>query len=153
MNRIRYIVRSLNSPFTSTSLPPTSAAAYEHSLRVHHQVQAWLEQDVDPTEWGWKIKEDCHVPVTSQLPAAPDEILEIIHCGCKTGCKQHQCSCVRHGIMCGPGCVNCTDNCENKANSDDWTVIRYSSVLPSIAIELIVKYFNIASIMKIQALA
>ena len=33
----------------STSLPPTSAAAYEHSLRVHHQVQAWLEQDLDPT--------------------------------------------------------------------------------------------------------
>ena len=103
----------------STSLPPTSAAAYEHSLRVYHQVQAWLEQDLDPTEWGWKIKEGCHVPVTSQLPAAPEEILEIIHCGCKTGCKQHQCSCVRHGIMCGPGCVNCTDNCENRADSDD----------------------------------
>ena len=103
----------------STSLPPTSAAAYEHSLRVYHQVQAWLVQDLDPTGWGFKIKEGCHVPVTSQLPAAPDEILEIIHCSCKTGCKQHQCSCVRHGIMCGPGCVNCTDNCENKANSDD----------------------------------
>ena len=86
---------------------------------VYHQVQAWLEQDLDPTEWGWKIKEGCHVPVTSQLPAAPDEILEIIHCGCKTGCKQHQCSCVRHGIMCGPGFVNCTDNCENRADSDD----------------------------------
>ena len=76
----------------STSLPPTSAAAYEHSLRVYHQVQAWLEQDLDPTEWGWKIKEGCHVPVTSQLLAAPVEILENIHCGCKTGCKQHQCS-------------------------------------------------------------
>ena len=57
--------------------------------------------------------------VTSQFPAASDEILEIIHCGCKTGCKQHQCSCVRHGIMCGPGCVNCNDNCENRADSDD----------------------------------
>ena len=104
----------------STSLPPTSAAAYEHSLKVYHQVQAWLEQDLDPTKWGWKIKEGCHVPVTSQLPAAPDEILEIIHCDCKTGCKQHQYSCVRHGIMCGPGCVNCTDNCENRADSDDF---------------------------------
>ena len=103
----------------STPLPPTSAAAYEHSLRVYYQVQAWLEQDLDPTEWGWNIKEGCHVPVTFQLPAAPYEILEIIHCGCKTGCKQHQCSCVRHGIMCGPGCVNCTDICENRADSDD----------------------------------
>ena len=34
----------------STSLPPTSAAAYEHSLRVYYKVQAWLEQDLDPTE-------------------------------------------------------------------------------------------------------
>ena len=34
----------------STSLPPTSVAAYEDSLRVYHQVQAWLEQDLDPTE-------------------------------------------------------------------------------------------------------
>ena len=31
----------------------------------------------------------------------------------------YQCSCVRHGNMCGPGCVNCTDNCENRADSDD----------------------------------
>ena len=74
----------------STSLPP--AAAFEHSLRVYHKVQAWLEHDLDPTEWEWKMKEGSHVPVTSQLPAAPDDILEITHCGCKTGCKQQQCT-------------------------------------------------------------
>ena len=88
----------------STSLPPP--AAFEHSLRVYHKVQARLEHDRDPTECGWKMKKGSHVPVTSQLPAAPDDILEIIHYGCKTGCKQQQCSCLRHGILCGPECIN-----------------------------------------------
>ena len=32
--------------FESTSLPPTSAAALELSLRVNHQVETWLKNDL-----------------------------------------------------------------------------------------------------------
>ena len=75
------------------------------------------------------MKEGSHVPVTSQLPAAPDDILEITHSGCKTGCKQQQCtaamySCLRYGTLCRPGCVNCTENCENRADADDKVAFR-----------------------------
>ncbi|KAJ8391936.1 hypothetical protein AAFF_G00084070 [Aldrovandia affinis] len=38
------------------SLPPTSAAAKYHSLRVHYQVQQWkgTVDELLPQEWGWK---------------------------------------------------------------------------------------------------
>jgi len=34
------------------ALPPTSAAAREHSFRVYHQMQQWLGVELPPTEWG-----------------------------------------------------------------------------------------------------
>jgi len=33
-------------------LPPSEAAAREHSFRVYHQVQAWLGNQKSPEEWG-----------------------------------------------------------------------------------------------------
>jgi len=33
-------------------LPQTSDAAQCHSLHVHHQLQAWLGNNVDATKWG-----------------------------------------------------------------------------------------------------
>ena len=41
-------------------------AALELHLRVNHQVETWLENDLQPTDLGWKL-----VAVTTQLPAAP----------------------------------------------------------------------------------
>ena len=57
--------------FESTSLLPTSAAALELFLRVNHQVETWLENDLQPTDLGWKLVKGQYVPVTTQLPAAP----------------------------------------------------------------------------------
>ena len=57
--------------FESTSLPPTSATALELSPRVNHQVDTWLENDLQPTDLGWKLVKGQYVPVTTQLPAAP----------------------------------------------------------------------------------
>ena len=36
-------------------LPPTSAAAVSHSLRVYHQVQQWKGVALLPQDWGWKL--------------------------------------------------------------------------------------------------
>ena len=105
--------------FESTSLPPTSAAALELSLRVNHQVVPWLKNDLQPTDLGWKLVKGQYVPVTTQLSAAPSEILEIIHCNCKGGCKHHQCSCLNHNIDCGPEFTNWLDNCEKLAEIYD----------------------------------
>ena len=44
---------SKSSIFVDTKmLPPTSDAAKYHSLRVYLQVQIWLGNELNPTEWG-----------------------------------------------------------------------------------------------------
>ena len=37
---------------------------------------------MNPTEWGWKQKNDQLIPIMTQNNAAPDELLKIIHCNC-----------------------------------------------------------------------
>ena len=44
-----------------SSLPPTSSAAEQHSFRVYHQIQTWLGNELNPTEWGWKIINGRHI--------------------------------------------------------------------------------------------
>ena len=34
--------------------PPSSEAAAHESLRLYHQIQAWMGQDLPPEEWGWE---------------------------------------------------------------------------------------------------
>ena len=102
------------SVIDGTALPPTSSAALQHSCRVFHQVQTWLENDVPATNWGWKIVDDEYVPVTTLLPAAPADLLSTVHCSCKGECRTNQCTCRKHGITCGPGCGNCLDKCDNR---------------------------------------
>ena len=59
------------------TLPPTSAATKYHSLRVYHQVQVWKgnEVAVPPEQWGWKVVNGLMVPVLTDLPPAPQELL------------------------------------------------------------------------------
>ena len=38
------------------ALPPTLAAAISHFYRVYHQVQQWLGNDLDPTEWACRLQ-------------------------------------------------------------------------------------------------
>ena len=45
--------KSTNKVFQMASLPPTCAAARQHSFRTYCQVQQWLENDIDPAKWGW----------------------------------------------------------------------------------------------------
>ena len=54
--RFRENVASSTKYVEARSLPPTSAAAKFHSLRVYYQVQEWKghASDMDPEEWGWK---------------------------------------------------------------------------------------------------
>ena len=77
----------------NTTLPPTTAAAFQHSCRVFHQVQTWNEVNLPATDWGWKLVGDEYVPVTTVLSPASQDILSIIHCNCKGNCSNRQYSC------------------------------------------------------------
>ncbi|KAF6204496.1 hypothetical protein GE061_002838 [Apolygus lucorum] len=66
--------------FSLASLPPTAAAARQHSLRVFLQVQLWKGTAMDPKKWGWDIKETGLQPVTTLEPPAPKDLLNNISC-------------------------------------------------------------------------
>ena len=51
------------------------------------------------------------------LPVAPDSVLEIVNCSCKTGCKSNRCSCKKSNLSCTDLC-ECSDSCKNKDTSE-----------------------------------
>ena len=59
-----------NSQIQPQSLPPTSAAASYHSMRVYHQFIQWKdkEKQVAAEAWGWRLNDDGQqVPIMTQL--------------------------------------------------------------------------------------
>jgi len=55
-----------------------------------------------PTDWH--LEGDHLTPVTTDLPIAPNEILHVVRCGCKTLCSTASCTCRRNGLHCMPAC-------------------------------------------------
>lgn len=104
---------TVKSKFELASLPPTSAAARQHSLRVYLQVQLWLGRQIRPEDWGWHTVGDSLNPVTTLLPPAPDNLLNLISCKCRAGCQQ-RCECRRSGLECSAMCGQCRGiDCKN----------------------------------------
>jgi len=62
---------SLTSSFKLESLPPTSAAARQHSFRTYLTVQQWQGNLLNPTQWGWRKQDDMLAPVETDEPVAP----------------------------------------------------------------------------------
>jgi len=63
------------------------------------------------------------MPVATDPPAAPVNLLKVIRCKCKmdTGqaCSSQTCSCRKHGLPCLSACKNCNGHsCENIASQD-----------------------------------
>ena len=77
------------------TLPPTSDASKYHSMRTFIQVQQWIHSDcdLDPNDWGWRVRDDRFEPCMADLPPAPDALLLVIRCNCGTDCDSRRCSC------------------------------------------------------------
>jgi len=91
------------------SLPPTSNASKYHSMRTYLQVQQWTHSDcnLNPEEWGWCVNDNRLEPRTTDLPPAPDALLQVIRCNCRTDCDSRRCSCKKHGLACSIACGIC----------------------------------------------
>lgn len=60
------------------SLPPTSAAAKFHNLRVYYQVQDWNGNTfLLPEDWGWQLQGSQLLPVLTDLQPAPPVMLSL----------------------------------------------------------------------------
>ncbi|GBN13825.1 hypothetical protein AVEN_44554-1 [Araneus ventricosus] len=47
-----YMKSSFNNSINMSSLPPTEAAAHQHSLRVYHQIQHWRSNKKRHKDWS-----------------------------------------------------------------------------------------------------
>jgi hypothetical protein len=102
------------------TLPPTSDAAALHSLRCYLQVQVWIgNTTLEPSKFGFCVKNGRMLPITMQKPAAPDCLLDMIHCTCKGDCASNKCSCYKASLPCRKACTNCNGlSCENGETPD-----------------------------------
>jgi len=59
LNRLRCTIfaakiRNVRNKVDLASLPPTDDAAKFHLYRCYYQVQTWLRNELEPTEWWWR---------------------------------------------------------------------------------------------------
>lgn len=125
------------------SLIPTFNGFEQHVKRVYLQTQIWMygnqtfdynsDDDDDgnavdnitfdeksqqanflsPFKWGWTYDSEQLVPIKMTEKPAPQDLLDIIFCSCKTGCPL-QCGCRKAELECTPACINCYNkNCSN----------------------------------------
>lgn len=118
LNDLRYLhytKAKVKPNFAFETLPPSEGAAKEHAFRTYYQLQLWLGNiNLNPTQWGWKVVNNHLVPIGSQDPPMPENLLKQISCGCKTGCNTNSCTCRKHGLECSELCANCSDGaCSN----------------------------------------
>ena len=72
---------------------------------------------MDTCEWSWKWEASQFVPTESDMNAAPDSFLKIIHCNCTTACSTPRCSCRQDNLPCTSACGQCQfDVCDNPHN-------------------------------------
>ena len=124
LDRLRFerFCRKVATSTTSVdpkTLPPTSAAAVHHSERVYHPVQTWLGRCLDPSDWGWVLRDNTYKPKLSALAPAPQELMQSIYCGCKSDCSRCSCKCRKLGLPCTIVCLECKGNCLNGEKSDE----------------------------------
>ena len=102
------------------TLPPISAAARYHNMRVYLQVQQWLGVcNMKETDWGCMTTDENLVAVMTDLLPAPDELLRVIRCNCTTDCSTSRCSCRKHSLECSPACGQCRGiGCFNSTAAD-----------------------------------
>ena len=108
-------------------LPPTPGVWAEHIKRAHLQANIW-SQDVilnpenpDPLTLGWRKEDDKFVPVVSNVPPAPDSVLQLVRCSCQSVQKcSRRCSCKSKKLVCTELCT-CTGD-ETCCNTNPPTI-------------------------------
>ena len=131
VNKVRYN-RFTSKAATSDQLPPTKDALQLHVARANYQAVIWrraLEAKPNipsPTTCGWIQSnggESLSVLWMQQQPA-PEELLVLTNCNCRSGCSTGRCSCHKAGLVCTAACTcqdceNCTFSSESTASDPD----------------------------------
>ena len=105
-------------------LPPTLEVFRQKCLRGHFMNTVWKQSHIsfqllpDPLDFMWnKDVDKCYEPVTTTLLPAPQSIIHLTVCSCKTvKCADNRCKCKKNNLKCSEMC-QCT-NCENELISE-----------------------------------
>ena len=96
--------------------PPTVAATTQHIMRAQLQAVVWegaVKKELvtlDPTKYGYEAD---LAPIPSTLPPAPQSIMDVMQCGCKTNCSTNRCRCQRLQTPCSELCDCSPEMCIN----------------------------------------
>ncbi|KAI4485934.1 hypothetical protein M0804_006423 [Polistes exclamans] len=128
INKYRYLTFVKNTrnkkQIQLSCLPFTSASAIQHLYRVYYQVQTWLDNQLNPEDWGWKLIDNTLEPIKTLLPPAPEKLLNTIFCNCRKGCTA-KCGCKKIGLQCTSACTNC-----QVVSSSIVEILRYTLISP-----------------------
>lgn len=109
-----------------SSLPPIPAAANCYSHRVYLQIQSWLGNFNEPTDWGWHepTKGRGLEPIRTTLEPAPENLLKIVTCGGRINDCGASCGCRKAGLLYSIACKYCSgQTCSNVAVIDEEVVV------------------------------
>jgi len=105
---------------TLDNIPPTQDALFQHIKRAAYQCgfvwgQCLIANPVlpSPSKWGWVNVDSVWQPVWITQPTVAGCCQELLRCGCKTGCKNRQCKCVRANLKCTTLC-RCGGECGDR---------------------------------------
>lgn len=97
-----------------------------HMKRVNYQAYLWkhaTDGHINPepiTQHGWEIVDKKPSIRFTTLPAAPEHLLELTTCSCRTSqCRSNLCSCRRKGLKCTDSCRCTKTECCNDDGEDD----------------------------------
>jgi len=102
----RKVVGKRHVPPKLSSLPPTMGAFRLHCARAHYQTVLWKSAGkpspptLAPEHFGWEKRANMLQPVylSDDKAVVPDEVLHLISCGCKSGCKSAMCNCMKFNL-------------------------------------------------------
>ena len=80
------------------SLVLSEESVYLHLDRAYFQIQNWQGNALEPTDYGWEIKDGLLEPIPMQQDPAPVCLMGVTQCKCKaTKCNSAsgRCSCYR----------------------------------------------------------
>ena len=87
-----FLFKQLKDEQGVDKLPPTQGAWIEHIRRAHVQDNIWRQDMVlhpaclDPLTLGWRSIDNKLLTVLSQVPPAPDSVMQLVRCNCENQC-------------------------------------------------------------------
>ena len=105
-------------------LPPTRGALLPHIMRANFMAMRDKSYPMNCPELppidqnGWQQKDGQYMPVRCLNTPAPQAVIELTKCACKTDCNGVRCSCFKNGLPCTPLCKCYKGVCDNQVSDE-----------------------------------